>query len=283
MKIIAIYNIKGGVGKTTTTINLACLLAKINLSVLVWDLDAQGGTSYFFGKEHYNINKTVKLFNGYISIYDAIQPADSYHIDIIPNDPIFSDFSISNASPLTRLDFLNNELVKNVLEKVADDYDVVIIDCPPGRFAIHDNVFQCTDLLLIPNIPAPLSMYCNSTLTEALQKLTRSKAKTYSFYNMVQPSKKLHKFYMAQTKDAMEHLQYYIPFYSEIEIIVHDKVSLFHQLKDSKSIIHYENLWDEICDKMGWDIFKVHKGRVIDLKPETAITISDTSKRSLSL
>jgi chromosome partitioning protein len=282
MKTIAIYNIKGGVGKTTTTINLACLLAKINLSVLVWDLDAQGGTSYFFSKEHFNANKTVKLFNGYISIYDVIQPADSYHIDIIPNDPSFSDFSIGNASPLARLDFLNSELVKNVLKKVSDDYDVVIIDCPPGRFAIHDNVFNCTDLLLIPNIPAPLSMYCNDMLTEALKKITRAKAKTFSFYNMVQPQKKLHRFYMAQTKHTIEHLQYYIPFYSEIEIIVHEKVSLFHQLKDSKSIVHYENLWDEICIKMGWENLRVYKSRVVDLvKQDTGFTKNIKLSQSL--
>ena len=160
MKVIAIYNIKGGVGKTTTTINLACLLAKMNLSVLIWDFDAQGGASFFFNKSHQNNNNFSKLFSGYTSIYDLIQPADTYHIDIIANDAHFSDQFISTASPLVRLEYLSNDLIKNVLSKVADDYDVVLLDCPPGRFIMHDNLFCATDLLLIPNIPAPLSMYC---------------------------------------------------------------------------------------------------------------------------
>lgn len=193
MKVVAIYNIKGGVGKTTTTINLACLLAKKNLSVLVWDLDAQGGTSYFFNKQHTNNNNFSKLFGKALTIYDVIKPADNYHIDIIANDTNFSDQFTNGASSLTRLDFFNNQLVKNVLLKVADDYDVVLIDCPPGRFTLHDNVFCAVDLLLIPNIPSPLSVYCNDMLLVALQKLTASKAKIFSFYNMVQPQKKMHK------------------------------------------------------------------------------------------
>jgi cellulose biosynthesis protein BcsQ len=201
----------------------------------------------------------------------VIQPADTYHIDIIANDANFSDQFISTASPLVRLEYLSNDLVKNVLNKVADDYDVVLLDCPPGRFTMHDNVFCATDLLLIPNIPAPLSMYCNEMLVNALQKLKVAKATIFSFYNMVQAQKKLHKMYMAQVEDAAEHLTQYIPFYTEIETISQSKASIFHQLKDAKSMVYYENLWDEICTKMTWDIFKVHKSKIVELKLPTNI------------
>ncbi len=275
MKVIAIYNIKGGVGKTTTTINLACLLAKMNLSVLVWDLDSQGGTSYFFNKEHHNNNNFGKLFGNYISIYDVIKPADTYHIDIISNDTNFSDQFISSASPLIRLEFLSNNLVKNVLSKVSDDYDVVLIDCPPGRFTMHDNVFCSTDLLLIPNIPAPLSVYCNDMLVTGLQKLQSTKAKIFSFYNMVQMQKKLHKMYLSNAIEDANQLKNHVPFYSEIETISHNKSSIFHQLKDSKAMVYYENLWDEICEKMGWDNFRVYRSKVVALQP-IASTFADT-------
>ncbi|MFC4231844.1 ParA family protein [Parasediminibacterium paludis] len=283
MKTIAIYNIKGGVGKTTTTINLACLLAKMNLSVLVWDLDAQGGTSFFFDKEHQNNQNFGKLFSGYISIYDVIKPADTYHIDIIANDTLFSDQFINHASQLTKLDFFSNQLVKNVLSKVNDDYDVVIIDCPPGKFTMHDNVFCATDLLLVPNIPAPLSMYCNDMLLAAMQKLQPSKTKIFSFFNLVQMQKKLHKTYLNSESSLVHQLENYIPFYTEIETISQSKTSIFHQLKDSKSILYYENLWDEICIKMGWDMFRVYRGRVVELNPESAITYSEIAMISQSL
>lgn len=282
MKTIAVYNIKGGVGKTTTTINLACLLAKMNLSVLVWDLDAQGGTSFFFNKAHQNNQNFGKLFSGYISIYDVIKPADTYHIDIIANDAHFSDQFINHASQITKLDFFSNHLVKNIIAKVADDYDIIIIDCPPGRFTMHDNVFCATDVLLVPNIPAPLSMYCNDMLLTALQKLETSKATIFSFFNMVQIQKKMHKMYLSSEASLINQLENYIPFYSEIETISQSKTSIFHQLKDSKSIVFYENLWDEICIKMGWDVFRVYRGRVVELKPDSAIAFSENVKLSQS-
>ena len=262
---IAVISRKGGVGKTTTTINLACLLAKMNLSVLVWDLDPQGGTSYFFNKAHSNNNNFGKFFGNYIPIYDVIKPADTSHIDIISNDTSFSDQFINSASPLIKLEFLNNGLFKNKLDEVSDDYDVVIIDCPPGKFTMHDNVFTAADLLLIPNIPAPLSVYCNNMLVVSLGKIKNLKAKIFSFYNMVQARKTLHKMYLANAVTDVGQLQNHVPFYTEIETISHNKSSIFHQLKDSKSMVYYENLWDEICEKMDWDSFRVYRGKVVDL------------------
>ncbi len=270
MKITAIYNIKGGVGKTTTAVNLACLLAKRNLSVLIWDLDPQGGTSYFFNKANKNDNNFLKLFGDYITVYDVIEPADTYHIDIISNDSKFSEQFINNASHLTRVNFLNNEAISYVLNKVRDDYDICIIDCPPGKFAIHDNVFNCADAVLVPNIPAPLSVYCSDVLNNTFQKFTATNV--LSFFNMVQARKNLHKMYLAVTVTPhAKQLNSYIPFYTEIETITHNKESIFHKLKNSKSIAFYEDLWEEVCDKMNWIEFKQHKGRVLELKPYTFI------------
>jgi len=154
-----------------------------------------------------------------------------------------------------------------VLNKVKDDYDVCIIDCPPGRFAIHDNVFNCADAVLVPNIPAPLSVYCSDVLNNAFQKFTNTNV--LSFFNMVQARKNLHKLYMAAPLHVHQ-LNSYIPFYTEIETITHNKASIFHQLKNTKSIVFYEDLWEEVCDKLNWTAFKQQKARVLELKPYTS-------------
>jgi chromosome partitioning protein len=268
LKKIAVYNIKGGVGKTTTSVNLACFLAKNGLSVLLWDLDPQGGSSYFFNRQNHNNNTHARLFDRYITIYDVIHSTDSYHIDVISNDSLFSDQFMNRVSKMTALSFGNNELIKTTLSEVEDDYDVCIMDCSPGRFLLHDNIFHAADLLLIPNIPAPLSVYCNNMLMDTLQLNMPSLNKVLSFYNMVQINKILHRQYLENRNEGVDRvLHNYIPFYAEIELITLTKESIFHKLKESKANIYYHKLWVEICERMKWQMFN-SKGLVIDIQQE---------------
>ena len=269
MKIITLYNIKGGVGKTTTTVNLACLLAKQGLSVLLWDLDPQGGSSFFFKQENRNDHTHERLFDRYITIYDVIQHTETYQIDIISNDSKFSDQFMNKAARITALNFINKDLINITLAEVADDYDVCIIDCSPGRFQLHQNIFHAADLLLIPNIPAPLSVYCNNMLVAELQQTLPAKTSILSFYNMVQAHKTLHKFYLNNRDESMDYiLNSYIPFYTEIENISLSKESIFHQLKEFKTNVYYEKLWLEICSRMQWHSLPISKTQVVNIKEE---------------
>lgn len=275
MKKIALYNIKGGVGKTTTTVNLACLLAKRGLSVLLWDLDPQGGSSYFFKQENFNDNTHDRLFDRYIPIYDVIRSTDTYQIDVISNDSKFSDQFMNKASRITALNFLNEELIANTLEEVKDDYDVCIMDCSPGRFQLHQNIFKASDLLLIPNIPAPLSVHCNNMLiAELQQKFLSRKTTILSFYNMVQSHKNLHKFYIHNRDESQRYiLNTHIPFYAEIENITLSKESIFHQLKEFKPNMYYENLWKEVCSRMDWNNLQTSKSPVVGFSSEHTNTV----------
>jgi chromosome partitioning protein len=236
------------------------MLAKQGLSVLLWDLDPQGGSSYFFNRQNANDNTHAKLFDRYITIYEVIQPTDSYQIDVIANDSLFSDQFLSKASRITALNFTNHELIALTLDEVADDYDVCIIDCSPGRFLLHDNIFHACDLLLVPNIPAPLSVYCNNMLLQELQQKASARNKTISFYNMVQANKTMHRYYLNNRQnEAGAILESYIPFYAEIESITLNKESIFHQLKTFKTIVYYERLWAELCNRLQWpDLNRVH-------------------------
>lgn len=275
MKKIAVYNIKGGVGKTTTTVNLACLLSRMGYSVLLWDLDPQGGSSYFFNLENNNDNTHAKLFDRYISIYDVIQTTDTYQIDVISNDSKFSDQFMNKAARITALNFMNNDLIGETLNQVADDYDFCLFDCSPGKFQLHENIFSTSDLLLIPNIPAPLSIYCNNILLKELEAKIASGKKMFSFFNMVQAHKNLHKFYLQQRNDNNANvLANYIPFYSEIENINLKKESIFHQLKAFKTNVYYEKLWLEICERMQWPLPNSNNAVVRSITEEPASSIS---------
>lgn len=166
---------------------------------------------------------------------------------------------------MAAINFSNHELIGRTLKEVEDDYDVCIMDCSPGRFLLHDNIFQASDLLLIPSIPAPLSVYCNTMLMDALHNKLHGPAKILCFYNMVQAHKNLHRYYLDnRKKDDPEILFNYIPFYSEIELITLTKESIFHQLKESRANIYYQQLWTEVCERMEWPITK-EKAVIVDL------------------
>ena len=280
VKKIAVYNIKGGVGKTTTSVNLACLLAKYGLSVMLWDLDPQGGSSYFFNRQNQNTNTHARLFDRYIKIYDVIQATDSYHIDVISNDAILSDQFMNKASRMTTINFTNHEMIKLILDEVEDDYDVCIMDCSPGRFLMHDNIFFAADLLLIPNIPAPLSVYCNNMLMDELHNNPQVWNKTLSFYNMVQPHKTLHRQYLDKRREREDHILHnFIPFYTEIELITLTRESIFHQLKEFKANIYYHQLWQEICQRMQWNSIHKPAGIVVGINQDPAIDDATTLRR----
>ncbi len=234
---------------------------------MLWDLDPQGGSSFFFNRQNHNANTHSRLFDRYITIYDVIHSTTSYQVDVISNDPLFSDQFMTHASRMTMLNFGNNELIRITLAEVEDDYDVCILDCSPGRFMLHDNIFNAADLLLIPNLPAPLSIYCNNLLMDSLQRNEPLMKKTLSFYNMVQSHKVLHRQYLDNRMHASWMLNNYVPFYSDIELITLTKESIFHQSKESRAIGYYNNLWVEICERMQWQI-PIAQGKIIDLENE---------------
>lgn len=278
MKRIAVYNIKGGVGKTTTSVNLACLLARQGLSVLLWDLDAQGGSSYFFQLQHKNAGQLQRLFDKRSNIYDLIQSTGSYQIDVIANDSEFSDLNMQQVSRMTALSYTNFEIIDQALHELKDDFDVCIVDCPPGKSLLHENVFRAMDLMVVPNIPAPLSIYCNEMLLELLSKISNLRMSVLSFYNMVQVNKKMHHQYVFGSKELSEgirQLNNYIPFYSEIEQITATRQSIFHQLKAAKSNAYYQFLWQEICEKMQWPELIDFRAHVISLTEQKEIELAD--------
>ena len=232
---------------------------------MLWDLDPQGGSSFFFNRQNHNNNTHGRLFDRYITIYDVIHSTESYQIDVISNDALFSDQYMIHASRMTTVSFGNNELIQMTLRDVEDDYDVCIMDCSPGRFILHNNVFHAADLLLNPNVPAPLSIYCNNMMMDILQEDRSLSKKVLSFYNMVQVHKTLHKQYLDNRRDASWMLDSFIPFYTDIELIGLTKESIFHQEKENKAEAFYLQLWLEICERMQWHPLKNLKGMVVDM------------------
>ena len=146
-KIIAIANQKGGVGKTTTSINLSACLGELGKKVLVIDLDPQGNCTSGFGIEKEQIQNTVyELILNKCSVKNSMMPVKGIeNVTIIP-----SNVNLAGAE-IELLEFNEKEyILKNSIDYVKEDYDYIIIDCPPSLNMLTVNAMTTADSMLIP-------------------------------------------------------------------------------------------------------------------------------------
>ena len=145
-KIIAIANQKGGVGKTTTAINLSACLAEKGKRVLSVDMDPQGNMTSGLGLDKNSVDNTIyDLIIGEVTIEEAVKRNIHENLDIIP-----TSIDLSGAE-IELLDEENKEyILKNALYKVKENYDFIIIDCPPSLSILTINAMTTADSVLVP-------------------------------------------------------------------------------------------------------------------------------------
>ena len=145
-RIIAIANQKGGIGKTTTAINLSACLAEAGQKVLVVDFDPQGNATSGFGLEKGHIDKTVyQMLIGENQIEECVREEVQKNLDILP-----SDVNLAGAE-IELLEMDNKEsLLRNGLKKIEKKYDFIIIDCPPSLNLLTINALTAADTVIVP-------------------------------------------------------------------------------------------------------------------------------------
>lgn len=162
-RTIAIANQKGGVGKTTTAINLSSCLAEAGQRVLTIDFDPQGNATSGLGLEKGQIEDTVyEMMLGDCSFEDCLQREVQEDLDVLP-----SDSNLSGAE-IELLDVENKEFVlKSHLDQVKNDYDFIIIDCPPSLSLLTLNALVSADTVLVP-------IQCEYYALEGLSQVLRT-------------------------------------------------------------------------------------------------------------
>lgn len=164
-KTIAIANQKGGVGKTTTSINLASGLAYLNKRVLLVDFDPQGNTTQGVG-HHINIDEPTvyDALMGDVSAKDCIKSLKRPPLDIFP-----ANINLAGADlELAEIEEEREEMLKKALAEVKDDYDYIIIDCPPSLGLLNTNALTAADSVLIP---VQCEYYALEGVTQLLQTI----------------------------------------------------------------------------------------------------------------
>ena len=241
MKTLATYNIKGGVGKTASAVNLAYLAARGGLRTLLWDLDAQGAASYLL-----RVRPRVKgggkaLVRGKRSLEEAVKVTEYDGLDLVP-----ADFTYRNLDLVLGKTKKPTQRIARLLGSMAGDYDVAVLDCPPGISLVSENVVHAADILLVPLIPTTLSVRTLEQLTEFVGELDHPPA-LFPFFTMVDGRKRLHREVIDDLRAHRDDLATtVVPALSLVEQMAVHRAPLPVFAPRSRVTRSYEDLWAEV-------------------------------------
>jgi cellulose biosynthesis protein BcsQ len=239
MKIIAVYNLKGGVGKTASAVNLGYLCAKAGYRTLIWDLDPQGAASFYFRIKPKIKGGTDGLLKGKKDLDDLIKGTDFNNLDLLPADFSYRylDIGLSSTSQPT-------QQLQKKLKPLAQNYDVLFLDCPPSISLLSENIFCAAEALLIPVIPTTLSLRTLQQLRQFCKQESLKHLRLMPFFSMVDRRKNLHKEIIESLpKDYKGLLRIEIPYASVIEQMGLQRAPVASYAPDSTAAQAYEKLW----------------------------------------
>jgi len=242
MQIVGVSNIKGGVGKTTTAVNLAFLAACAGRRTVLWDLDPQGASTYLLGGETDERASARKLVRGRRELQEILAPTRFENLALLPADISYRNFDVHMSAekhPTRRLMMMARPL--------QDDCDLLLLDCPPGISLLSENVLRAADAIVVPMLPAPLSLRMLEQLQGFVTAEGWSDLAILPFFSMVDRRRSLHEQVIAEARNRFPSiLACEVPYWSEIERMSVRRAPLPAFAPRSPAAEIYVALWKEI-------------------------------------
>ncbi|HEY3697771.1 MAG TPA: AAA family ATPase [Spongiibacteraceae bacterium] len=243
MKTIALFNIKGGVGKTTSAVNLAYLAAHSGMRTTLWDLDPQGCAGWYLGIDDADLERrAAKLIEGKLSAQELLMPTKHANLSVVP-----SDLSARKLDVLLAEQDAGKNHFKSLLKSLEGEQDLVILDCAPALSNAAEQIFNAVDLLLVPLIPSPLSLRAYEQLKEFTAQKKWSHLKLVPFFTQVDRRRKIQNEIIENRKKRFpESLKTFIPYASALEQMGIHRAPITVFASSSASGLGYWLLWAEV-------------------------------------
>ena len=245
MDIIAIYNTKGGVGKTATAVNLSLLSARAGARTLICDLDPQGSTSFYFRVRPNKRHSSKLLVSGGKALARQIKATDFARLDLLPADFSYRKLDLRFAARTGA-----KKQLARLLRGFADEYERIFIDSPPNITLVSENIFQAATTIIMPVIPTTLSMLTYEK-TRAFLKRKRVRTRVIPFFSMVEKRKTMHvNYYESVTQQDASFCRAYIPYASDIEKMGVYRQPIVAVKPQARASQAYRDLWREITIRL---------------------------------
>jgi chromosome partitioning protein len=246
VKVVATYNIKGGVGKTSAAVNLAALAATGGTRTLLWDLDPQGAASFLFRVRPKVRGGGRKLVRGKSDVADTLRGTDVEGLDLLPADFSYRHMDLvldQSGKPTRRL--------RKVLAPLSEHYDLAVLDCPPSISLVSENVFEAADALLVPLIPSTLTLRTFGQLGEFVATEVERPPQVIAFFSMVDRRKRLHREVVESLPQGRTDIaRAAIPAATEVELMGVERSPVVVSSPRSRSAVAYRELWTEVSERL---------------------------------
>ena len=245
MKVLASYNIKGGVGKTAGAVNLAHEAARRAQRTLLWDLDPQGAASWYYRIEAKVKGGSERLLRKKRALSRAIRASDFERLDLVPADFSYRDLDLDlNATGKAR------QKLAQLLETVREEYDLVVLDCPPSISLLSESVFRASDALLVPTIPTVLSLRTLEQLAQHLKDRT-DPLLLLPYFCLVDRRKRAHREIIEQAAAAkLGFLETGIPYSAQVENMGAERNPVHAFAPRSTPARRFAELWQEVEERL---------------------------------
>lgn len=260
MQTIALYSLKGGVGKTTAAVHVAHAAAQDGLRTLLIDLDPQGSASYALRVRGHARNSTALLESG--ALTEAIRESDYRGLDVLP-----AHLAHRRLDRMLLEHKRSKHRLKRMLKPLAASYDLVVLDCPGSLTLLAEAVFRAAGPILVPVIPSPLSASSLERLYGFFEDKGLDPGRLHPFFSMTCARRTVHRIVIESVSAAYPGtLAAQVPSRSAIERMGLERAPVACYAPKTDAARAFAALWTEVRE------------RVLGLPPAAAPTTPSTAR-----